>query len=279
MEYLTILYSYQCNYKCPFCVLGNTLDRAKNCKLWSKETKEKCFKYILDNDVKVVTIMGGEPLLYPNECLDIINFCKKNDAKVTVYTNASLLTKELVDFFNDNDVHIAFSINYYGYKSLDHLVKKAKDKNIINLINELKYKSIRTVYNRNYSLFTEATILHTLFNCNIEFSCDFRKSGIIDKSEIDWLEYELNKLYKYYNDLSWFGLAPSGNSHGKNITIYPDGIITGITEDDSNSIYYGSSRIYDKMSIEDHNRYMCISSNLNYIKNNKHLCRDTSCQC
>lgn len=274
MNSLTVLYTYQCNYNCPFCVLGNKINYIKDNKLWSKETKEKCFNYILENNIKYLSIMGGEPLIYPNECINIINFCKENNIKVSIATNVSLLTVDLVDFFNKNNIYIMFSLNYYGYKSIDYLLRKSKSKNIINLIKLLKYKSIRTIYNKDFSLSLEASILHQMFNCGVEFSLDFTKLKEIDHNELDYLENEINKLRKYNSDISWFGLAPMGNQYDNGtVTIYPDGtIVEDKHRNNYDCIYYGHPRLYKDMSPEIYNRYMCISNSLLPRNNNFNSC-------
>jgi len=272
MSKMTIVYTWQCNYKCPFCIVKtNNIDRIKDLKVWTNDTKNKCFDFILNNNIKYVSIMGGEPLVYPNECKDIINFCKKHGVKVFVYTNASLLTSDLVNFFNENDVHVAFSLNYYGYKNIEFLIRKAKDKNIISLIKSLKYKSIRTVYNKKHSLALEATILHNLFDCYAEFSYDFSDPDKLDHTELDDLENALDKLCRYHKDLSWFRLVPFGTKYANDdITFYPNGtILDDRYREGHDYTYYGHSKLAKRLPIDIYNRYICIAERVAPRENRK----------
>ena len=50
-------------------------------------------------------------------------------------------------------------------------------------------------------------------------SCDIGNIQNINYEELDWLEIEINKLYKYNSDLSWFRLVPSGNMYTNIVTL------------------------------------------------------------
>ena len=266
MNTLVIFFTYQCNYKCPYCILNtDKINIPDNCFVWSNESKSKCFQHISDNNIKNIIIMGGEPLLYPNEVIDIVEFCNINNIKLSITSNGSLLTPQLVNYFNKNKIYLLLSISCFGYKNIELLLNNS-NKDIIKLIKSLHNKSIRIVYDKNYSLSTDVTILHELFNCTVEVSCDFTEMKSVDHKELDYIENEIAKLEQYHTDISWFSLVPFNKNYTYTTdTIHPNGkIIKGPDKENAFISFYENTRLFTNMNIDILNRYICMGKYLAY---------------
>lgn len=106
---LTIFLENVCNFKCPFC-----LTQTRNFKeeLTTEETKQ----LIIDGKklgIKTVKIAGaGEPLMASN-FWEIIDFIKSLDLDVTVFTNLSLITKDIAKKLYKNHVSIIGKMNSF----------------------------------------------------------------------------------------------------------------------------------------------------------------------
>lgn len=98
---LTLLLTYNCNLKCPFCG-QNDIRRQKNFNESMQLSLEQVNK-ILDDarvaGIRNVNLWGGEPLLHP-QIFDIIRAVKKRYMRCFMVTNGVLLEKyaqEIVD--------------------------------------------------------------------------------------------------------------------------------------------------------------------------------------
>jgi len=139
MLYLT----NNCNLQCPYCFV-------------EKDTRDMDFK-IAKNTVDFllsqgkgsrsfnINFFGGEPLLKFNLIKEIIQYSKKEskkyDKEITfgITTNGSLFTKEIVDYFWENNVGILFS--WDGDKKRIMKVKGSKAyKRMLNSVKLLKKK-------------------------------------------------------------------------------------------------------------------------------------------
>lgn len=101
----------KCNFRCPFCYC-----------VWH-EYPELCYPEldtagwydVIERIVKLgasnITFTGGEPLLR-NDLFDIIDFtrAKAPNARLSVFTNGSLMTEELILAFKQRKVHLSTSL-------------------------------------------------------------------------------------------------------------------------------------------------------------------------
>jgi len=98
-----------CNFKCPFCL---TQTRTFKNELNTSELK----KLISDGKslgVKTIAIAGaGEPLL-ANNFWEIIDFIKANNLNVIVFSNMSLITKEMAQKLHENKISIIGKLNSF----------------------------------------------------------------------------------------------------------------------------------------------------------------------
>ena len=95
-----------CNYKCFHCYnywrsCGNVSEHIDYGIVVDQLIEEHIFK---------VTLTGGEPLLVFDEIKPYIEKMVKADIKVSINTNASLLTQEMAEFFKTNDIDLLISL-------------------------------------------------------------------------------------------------------------------------------------------------------------------------
>lgn len=102
------------------------------------------------NECECVCMSGGEPLIYFERIKDVLSFVPQNIHK-KIMTNGLLLSQEIVDYANTNNIEIAFSHDgeYTEYlRGVDIL----KDTEIISLLQQIKILSVGSVvtkYNPN----------------------------------------------------------------------------------------------------------------------------------
>lgn len=65
-----------------------------------------------------IQLIGGEPLLYPNWQELVIKACQENYKLIEIFTNATLITDDCIDFFKQHNVSIATTI--YADNALVH---------------------------------------------------------------------------------------------------------------------------------------------------------------
>lgn len=118
-----------CNFNCKYCLQQNTI---KEIKLPTK-LNEDVPAFIVDaansnqpEQPLVVQFYGGEPLLYFDKIKKIVERTKqtKNILYRTI-TNGSLMTDEMVDFFNEHHTHI--SVSWDGRNT-----SKVRDKDVFS---------------------------------------------------------------------------------------------------------------------------------------------------
>jgi len=102
---VTLLTTYSCNFRCPYCFEGSV----KECVFLNKETSSRIISWIRHKTLELgfkklfLVFYGGEPLLHPGPIYDISSRLKKwageqgIEFKFGIITNGSLLTPELVD--------------------------------------------------------------------------------------------------------------------------------------------------------------------------------------
>ena len=90
----TFVRFYGCNLKCGFC------DEAKN--KYKEYSGQELIKAIIKEKNKVVSLTGGEPLLYAGFLKDVLPLLKKKGFTVYLETNGTLKNKllDIIDFLD-----------------------------------------------------------------------------------------------------------------------------------------------------------------------------------
>lgn len=99
-----------CNYHCQYCFVGFR-ERMPTKETAFKIVKE-IHKFFIKSGVKGgrINIAGGEPLLYPY-LTDVINQANSLGLKVSIITNGSLLTEELISVWQGKIETIGISVD------------------------------------------------------------------------------------------------------------------------------------------------------------------------
>ena len=260
MSVISIPITEFCNMKCPWCVVNYNRTQPK-LKLNTPAQKEHYIQLASSPVVEEVHLVGGEPLLFKNEVVDFITRIGSGK-KVRVYTNATLLTPELVDYFNDNGVGVVLSINTYGYKSIDNLIKRAKHKNIIELLNRLKWLSINNVWLLNTPFADECLQLYDIFNVEyISLSPDYTTVQLWTEQTLDLLRSEYGKI----KSKPWFRFNLTGTQLCRcenSTTFYTNDGIPYRLGFHGNGAIYGCIALKTIMGDKMYNSYVAITRNI-----------------
>lgn len=116
---VTLLVSYRCNLRCKMCFYYNDVEKDKTCKLIEDRTKDELtlpqIYNLIDQchkmKVKVFTIHGGEPLLYPN-IFEISKYARDKGMLVNFVTNGTLINQSIAQKIITAGInHITFSLD------------------------------------------------------------------------------------------------------------------------------------------------------------------------
>lgn len=116
---VTLLVSYRCNLRCKMCFYYNEVEKGKTCKLIEDRSSEELtlsqIKDLIDQcakmKVKVFTIHGGEPLLYPN-IFEVSRYARDKGMLVNFVTNGTLINEVMAKkIVNAGINHITFSLD------------------------------------------------------------------------------------------------------------------------------------------------------------------------
>ena len=133
----------ECNFNCKYCLqhplVTNPLTKKINPDIYEfiKELSE-------DSPHIRINFYGGEPMLYFKTIKEVIENTK-DFASFSMITNGSLITKEHVKFFNENDIPI--TVSWDGYNVLNTRGQDVLAKNSIQkkILFGIKYFGITAV--------------------------------------------------------------------------------------------------------------------------------------
>lgn len=105
----------KCNMKCKHCFVSSS---SRGREITYETIQTIILPHLLKNKVNKVTLTGGEPFVH-NELLKIVRLLAENNIAISICTNASLITKEVVDEISVyNSLH--FNISLDGFSHLSH---------------------------------------------------------------------------------------------------------------------------------------------------------------
>lgn len=127
---IVMLVSNDCNYACSYCQIEENMNSEQKKFNMSLETAKRALDIFERNSQKAakktISITGGEPLINIKAVKYIISRAKKIPAsRVIIFTNGSLVTKELADYFAKNKVLMLVSLD--GPEDVHNKVRKGKD--------------------------------------------------------------------------------------------------------------------------------------------------------
>lgn len=110
----------QCNLRCEYCAYSGGYDNRQHTnKRMTLELAKKGIDFLItrSSDLKKVAVgfYGGEPLLEFELIQDIVEYVNRNavgkEVIFTITTNATLITKEIIEYFNQNNIHMVISLD------------------------------------------------------------------------------------------------------------------------------------------------------------------------
>ena len=120
LKSLCLHVAHDCNLRCGYCFAG-TGDFGGHRALMSKEIAEQAIEFAIAGSKNrhnlELDLFGGEPLMNIPVVKHIINYVRKREKevnkniKLTLTTNGTLLSDEIIKFFNDNRVMLVLSLD------------------------------------------------------------------------------------------------------------------------------------------------------------------------
>lgn len=117
---MDLILSQDCNMRCIYCFADNGAFRGKR-GFMSSEVGKRAIDFLIDksgkSQVLSLVFFGGEPLMNPKGMKELVSYGneKCNDAgkeiRYSISTNGSLLTDELIEYFNSQKIHVQISMD------------------------------------------------------------------------------------------------------------------------------------------------------------------------
>ena len=153
-----------CNLACSYCFFhSGTFDKTGG-KMISLETLIKTYEKLAANSqsgLKSIGFYGGEPLLNFAVIRDFVNYLKAHvDYSISfgVITNGTLLTQEMVEFFNENRFYVSISLD--GTKKYNDMCRISKNgKSVFDTVME----KLKLLKNKRFLLSSQSTLSNCFF--------------------------------------------------------------------------------------------------------------------
>lgn len=133
-----------CNFKCRYCIQNNVNYKPLKIKTdVLDKVKETASVKAAAGERLLVMPWGGEPLLYIKEIKQIVEYLG-DSVDYSIVTNGSLLTEEIVEFFNENNIKFVLSCD--GRNTVKtRLNNMLENERFLELYKQLKHKSVDCV--------------------------------------------------------------------------------------------------------------------------------------
>jgi len=143
-----IMLGDNCNLQCKYCMQHDIRNEDK-----VKEINKDIYLFIKEkvdaqDGIIDIRFYGGEPLLYYDKIVEIVNNLKGTNCTYSIITNGKLLTEEKINWLNENDIRVAISwdgnssIKTRGYDVVINkgdLLYKIKNLGFNSVISALNY--------------------------------------------------------------------------------------------------------------------------------------------
>lgn len=128
----------KCNLKCKYCYQDSSpsVDTSKELK---KQDWIKIIDKLKSMNVKKVSIVGGEPFIFP-KFWELLEYLYKKEFKVKIFTNAHFLNKSGIDILKKYKFSLSFNLNSSIPEIQDFYQEKGSWMKTINAIKLCKEK-------------------------------------------------------------------------------------------------------------------------------------------
>ena len=196
MKSLSIEFTSDCNYRCPWCINAEIL-KGNSGPIPPSEF-ERIIEHIRSNSYDAFCFCGGEPLCWPNELREAMAIIRelRPTARIAIATNGTGVTKEISDFFIAHNISVLLSVEAKGYKDLSMLVRNAVEPGFVfENLRQIPELHIRSVLGDLGGFAFDTCLLHNIFpTAQIEITPDRRKLSTYTLSDIDTFSEELRLL-------------------------------------------------------------------------------------
>ncbi|MDR2656016.1 MAG: Cys-rich peptide radical SAM maturase CcpM [Oscillospiraceae bacterium] len=173
-EQITLQITQNCNLRCDYCPYsGGYENRSHSNRRMSFEMAQKCIDYLIshscENDKVALGFYGGEPLLEIQLIKDCVKYIQNNysekDINLTITTNGTLLTADIMDFLVAANFNIMLSMD--GNKDVHDRHRKfingqgTYDKVMRNLL----------YIKNNYPEYYHKITINTVISQDVDFKC------------------------------------------------------------------------------------------------------------
>ncbi|MFA5127352.1 MAG: radical SAM protein [Patescibacteria group bacterium] len=141
---ISLALSKICNLKCPFCYANKNFAEIDSIKEISFEKAKEIILQAKKSGAKTITLVGGEPLIYP-KIKELISFINSNDLITVIFTNGTLINENLAKFLFENSVTLIVKFN-----SLDDPEVQNKMVGNINIFNKIQ-NTISILVNQGFN--------------------------------------------------------------------------------------------------------------------------------
>lgn len=195
-----IILGADCNFNCKYCFRPHEYTKSINFPNHISNRMKKYLSEISPVWAESVSCTGGETLLYFDLVKEVFSYVPKDVHKL-ILTNGSLLTQEIVDYLNENDIEVHLSYDGEMTKFLRG-VDVLENERILNLVRQIKHLMILTVmtsYNQSIKDNYEYIVNKLQRNDFI-----YASSAMIDCPETRWLIKDFN--YDVFYKEMWYFL-------------------------------------------------------------------------
>ena len=112
----------ECNQNCIFCYNVWKHNEYPKGILFLDEWKQIILKLKNETKVNLISISGGEPLLYP-DVFELLEFIRNEKIKINFLTNGSLIDEKIAERLTDNNISL-FEIPLVSHNKKTHLKLK-----------------------------------------------------------------------------------------------------------------------------------------------------------
>lgn len=215
---ITINVTNNCNLSCSYCFESSKSEAMMSFET-AKEIIDKSYRDIpKEIGVFTINLFGGEPFLNWKLIKQIIDYTnlKKYNVRYGVTTNMTILTEEIIDYIDDNDIMLLVSIDG---------IKEIHDKNRCNSY-DIVIKNFKTLIDRGLDHLIEARMTITPNNVKyltegVESIVDLGINNICPMfaTDLKWSEDDLELATKSYIDLMSYYISVLNKESERNISI------------------------------------------------------------
>ena len=219
---LRILMGHACNYSCTYCMqkdIGNPdeLPKRKNLDQWFADIDANLDLHRLER----IELWGGEPFLYWNDMVPLMQFFDRPGLTFAISTNGSCLSAKHAEFFATLKSDVIVSISHDGPRQLELRGEEIFDRpRVINTL-----KMFDDIPNVSYGF--QCSVTNT--NFDLFAINDFFRDCIINNDLNTWsLSFSLGRTYQELgsgpDNLGCQVIEPTGKSESPLHVIHGDNL-------------------------------------------------------